>query len=148
MAGRILTKEELNQLSRQIAGIEEKTTAELRVVVRHRRHWTERKLTPRQIAEREFRALGMAKTKEGTGILVFILVGERLFELLADHGIIKVLPEDFWENLAGKLSEHFSRKNFFHGLTTSLTEIGEVLETRLPATGPNTDEFPNDVIEE
>lgn len=148
MIKKILTKDELNQLSRQISGIEEKTKAELRVVVRHRRHWSERKMTSRQIAEREFRALGMAKTKEGTGILVFILVGERQFELLADHGIINVLPEKYWEDLAGKLSEHFSKQRFFHGLTTSLAEVGEVLEERLPAKGPNTDEFPNEIIEE
>lgn len=145
---KILTKEELKQLSQQITGIETKTSAEIRVVVRHKRHWSEHKLTARQVAEREFKALGMTKTREGTGILVFILVGERRFELLADHGVIKVFPEQFWEDLAGKLSGHFSRQNFFHGLTTSLAEIGEVLESKLPPTGSNPDELPNDIIED
>lgn len=148
MIQRILSKEELKQLSAQIAGIEEKTSAEIRVVVRHKRHWSERKLTARQVAEREFKLLGMTKTKEGTGILVFILVGERRFELLADYGIIKVLPDDYWIRLAQKLSEHFSKQNFFHGLRTSLAEIGEVLESKLPPSGSNPDELPNDIIED
>ncbi|MCL4540520.1 MAG: TPM domain-containing protein [Bacteroidetes bacterium] len=148
MIKKILTKEELKQLSQQISGIETKTSAEIRVVVRHRRHWSEHKMTARQVAEREFKTLGMTKTKHGTGILVFILVGERRFELLADHGVINVLPEDFWENLAGKLSGHFSRQNFFHGLTTSLAEIGEVLEDKLPRTDSNPDELPNEIIED
>lgn len=148
MIQKILTKEELKQLSQQISGIETKTSAEIRVVVRHKRHWSEHNLTPRQVAEREFKTLGMTKTKEGTGILVFILVGERRFELLADHGIIKVLPGEFWERLAGKLSEHFSKQNFFHGLTTSLAEVGEILESKLPPTGSNPDELPNDIIED
>lgn len=148
MAQRILTKDELKQLSQQIAEVEKKTSAEIRVVVRHKKHWTERRLDARQVAEREFSALGMTKTKEGTGILVFILVGERKFELLADKGIIKVLPEEFWSGLAGKLSAHFSKQNFFHGLKTSLAEIGEVLESKLPPTGTNPDELPNDIIEE
>ncbi|HQT92907.1 MAG TPA: TPM domain-containing protein [Candidatus Kryptobacter bacterium] len=148
MIEKILSKEQLKQLSGQIGAIEEKTSAEIRVVVRHRKHWSERKLSARQVAEREFRKLGMTKTKEGTGILVFILVGERQFEILADHGIIKVLPDEFWANLAGKLSEHFSKKNFFHGLSVSLAEIGEVLESKLPRTSSNPDELPNDIIEE
>lgn len=148
MIEKILSKEQLKQLSGQIGTIEEKTSAEIRVVVRHRKHWSERKLSARQVAEREFRKLGMTKTKEGTGILVFILVGERQFEILADHGIIKVLPDEFWANLAGKLSEHFSKKNFFHGLSVSLAEIGEVLESKLPRTSSNPDELPNDIIEE
>ncbi|OYV87737.1 MAG: hypothetical protein B7Z63_01875 [Ignavibacteriae bacterium 37-53-5] len=148
MIEKILSKEQLKQLSGQIGAIEEKTYAEIRVVVRHRKHWSERKLSARQVAEREFRKLGMTKTKEGTGILVFILVGERQFEILADHGIIKVLPDEFWANLAGKLSEHFSKKNFYHGLSVSLAEIGEVLESKLPRTSSNPDELPNDIIEE
>ncbi len=148
MVKRILTKDELKQLSLSIAEIEKKTSAEIRVVVRHRKHWSERKLDARQVAEREFKALGMTKTREGTGILVFILVGERKFEILADHGIMKVLPDDYWVDLAGRLSEHFSKQNFFHGLKTSLAEIAEVLESKLPPTGANPDELPNDIIEE
>lgn len=148
MIEKILTKEELKELSRQIAGIETKTSAELRVVVRHKKHWSEHKLTARQVAEREFKTLGMTKTRQGTGILVFILVRDRQFELLADHGVIKVLPEQFWKNLAGKLSEHFSKRNFFHGLTASLAEIGEVLEAKLPPTGSNPDELSNEIIED
>ena len=148
MIEKILSKEQLKQLSGQIGAIEEKTSAEIRVVVRHRKHWSERKLSARQVAEREFRKLGMTKTKEGTGILVFILVGDRQFEILADQGIIKVLPDEFWANLAGKLSEHFSKRNFFNGLSVSLAEIGEVLESKLPRTSSNPDELPNDIIEE
>jgi len=145
---KILTKQELRQLSDEIAGIEKKTSAEIRVVVRHKKHWSERKLDARQVAEREFITLGMTRTRQGTGILVFILVSERKFELLADKGIIAVLPADFWTNIAGKLSEHFSRRNFYHGLSTSLAEIGEILESKLPPSADNPDELSNDIIEE
>lgn len=145
---RILSKQELHQLSQQIADVEMKTSAEIRVVVRHRKHWSERKLTPRQVAQREFGTLGMTKTSQGTGILIFVLVSERKFELLADRGIIEVLPAEFWEDLASKLSGHFSKSNFYHGLRASLAEIGEILETKLPSTGKNPDELPNDIIEE
>ncbi len=145
---RILTKDELAQLSRQIGEIEKKTSAEIRVVVRHRKHWSERKLTARQVAQREFTSLGMTKTDGGTGILVFILVSERKFELLADHGIIKVLPNEYWTGIAGKLSEHFSKRNFYHGLKVSLEEIGGILGEKLPPAGKNSNELPNDIIEE
>jgi uncharacterized membrane protein len=145
---KILTRSELTKLSERISEIETKTRAEIRVVVRHKRHWSERRLTLRQIAEREFRSLGMNKTKFGTGILIFILVSERKFEILADHGIMDVLPNEFWENMATKLSDHFSKSNFYHGLLTSLAEVGEVLESKLPSVGGEQDELPNDIIEE
>lgn len=138
---KILTKADLQQLSEQISEIEKKTCAEIRVVVRHRKHWSERKLTPRQIAEREFGMLGMKKTKFKTGILVFILLSQRKFELLADRGIITALPEEFWTNVAGKLSEHFSKSNFYHGLRTSLAEVGEILESKLPPVAGEQENF-------
>ena len=145
---KILTKEELHSLSEQISEIEKKTSAEIRIVLRHKKHWSERKLSARQVAEREFKTLEMTNTKEGTGILVFILVSERKFELLADRGIIAVLPEDFWMKAAAKLSEHFSNRNFHHGLKTALAEVGEILESKLPPVASNPNELSNDVIEE
>jgi len=148
MERKILSKAELINLSDQIAEIEKSTSAEIRVVVRHKKHWTERKLDARKVAEREFVSLGMIKTKDRTGILVFILVSERRFELLADVGVIRVLPAEFWTATAQRLSEHFSKRNFFEGLKNVLSEIGIVLKEKLPPAGDNPEELPNDVIEE
>ena len=148
MERKILSKAELINLSDQIAEIEKSTSAEIRVVVRHKKHWTERKLDARKVAEREFVSLGMIKTKDRTGILVFILVSERTFELLADVGVISVLPAEFWTATAQRLSEHFSKRNFFEGLKNVLSEIGIVLKEKLPPAGDNPEELPNDVIEE
>lgn len=145
---RILTKQEMEKLSQQISEIEKKTAAEIRIVVRHSKHWSERKLNARQVAEREFRTLGMKATKEGTGVLMFILVSERKFELLADTGVFKVLPSEFWTALAHKMSEHFSKSNFYHGLEESLHEIGEILEEKLPPSGKPRNELPNEIVEE
>ena len=145
---KILTKNELAELGAQIGRIEEKTAAELRIVIRHKKHWSERKLTARQVAEREFGTLGMSKTRNGTGILFFILVSEKVFELLADKGVLAALPDDYWIKMAAGLSEHFSKSNFFHGLKTSLKEIGDVLEQRLPSVSVAGEDLPNDVIEE
>ncbi|HEY9167384.1 MAG TPA: TPM domain-containing protein [Candidatus Kryptonia bacterium] len=145
---RIISRQELTNLSAQIAEIEKNTSAEIRVVVRHRKHWSERKLTARQVAEREFVLLGMSKTDNRSGILVFILVSERQFELLADSGVVKVLPDEYWTSVAQKLSEHFSKSNFYHGLTMSLSEIGTILKDKLPAAGGKSNELPNDIIEE
>ena len=92
--------------------------------------------------------LGMTKTRRETGILVFILVSERRFEILADRGIVAALPQEHWEKTAEKLSEHFSKSNFSHGLKTILSELGEVLENRLPHSSTDQNELPNDIIEE
>jgi len=145
---KILTKAELRQLSEKIAVIESRSRAEIRIVVRHRRHWSERRLSPRQIAEREFHILGMTRTKEHTGILIFILLKDRKFEIIADKGVNQVVPATFWDNIASKLSRHFSETNFHEGLMEVLREVEELVVEKLPVGSRNADELPNDVIEE
>ncbi|MGC8595208.1 MAG: TPM domain-containing protein [Candidatus Kryptoniota bacterium] len=135
-------------MSEKIASIESRSRVEIRIVVRHRKHWSERRLLPRQLAEREFHVLGMSNTKEHTGILIFILVKDRKFEIVADTGVNEVVPATFWDNIASKLSRHFTETNFFKGLIEALKEVEDLVVEKLPAGAKNTDELPNDVIEE
>lgn len=145
---KVLNRAELKELSERIAKIESRSRAEIRIVVRHRRHWSERKLTPRQIAEREFHILGMTGTKWRTGILIFILLKDRKFEIVVDKGVIEVVPSTFWNGIALKLSKHFSETNFYKGLVEVLKEVEDLVVEKLPAINPHADELPNDVIEE
>src|SRR5215212_463190 len=57
----------------------------------------------RHVAERTFERLGMTKTKERNGVLLFIASEEQQFVILGDQGIDARVPAGFWDDIAEKL---------------------------------------------
>jgi uncharacterized membrane protein len=94
---KILSKKELTDLSAVITKAEKNTSGEIRVVVRHRRYLKERKLSLHDLALGEFCRLGMEKTRDKTGVLIFLLISERKFHIVADEGINTKVTEGTWD---------------------------------------------------
>lgn len=145
---KILSKDDLQTIASVIAEVEKQADGELRVVLRHHRHLTERKLSLHELALREFTRLGMHKTQHRNGILIFLLVSERRFQIIADEGIHTKVEDGTWEAVAATMSSHFRERNFRKGITEALRAVGEILSRHFPATGQKANELPNDVVEE
>lgn len=145
----ILTKAELRHLATSIGEAELTSSGQIRIVVRHHRHWDERRLSLHDLALKEFHHLGMEKTRNRTGVLILILLSERRFQIIADEGIHKKVEDGTWDGLAHNLSAHFQRGNFQQGLQEAILEVGRVLTRHFPVTpGETTDELPNEIIEQ
>ena len=124
----------------------EKTTAgEIRVGIRQRRTRGERKLTLEQMARKEFHELGMTKTQGKTGILIFLLLEDRQFYILADEGIHSKVDEGTWARIATEMSGHFSRKQFRDGVIFGVQSVGHVLSKHVPAGRKDPNELSNEV---
>lgn len=145
---KILSKEELNALSSEIAEIEQNTAGELRVVLRHHRHLAERKFSLHDLALKEFTRLGMHRTKHRNGVLIFLLISERKFQIVADEGIHSRVEDGTWDGIARTMSSHFREKNFKKGISVALHTVGAVLARHFPRTGETANELSNDVVEE
>jgi uncharacterized membrane protein len=143
-----LTREDLIFLSKKIAEAERHTLGEIRVVLRHRRHWRERKLSLHELALREFRRLGMGNTSGRTGVLVLLLLSERSFQIIADEGIHRHVPEGTWESIASAMSERFRNGNFRDGLAHAVDRAGEELARYVPGERGGRNQLPDEVIEE
>jgi len=143
-----LTKDDLKFLSEKIVEAETKTCGEIRVVVRHRRHWKERSLSVHDLALGEFYRLGMDKTTLRTGILIILLLSERTFHIIADEGIHSRVEEGTWESIASAMSGHFMKGNFREGISHAIERVGAVLARHFPPTPDHAGQLPNDVIEE
>jgi len=142
-----LTKDELHALSGVITEMEKNTSGEIRVVVRHRRHWKERKLSLHELALGEFYRLGMDKTRDRTGILILLLFSERKFHIVADEGIHKSVDDGTWDKIAEAMSDHFKKGNFFLGISEAIRAVGTELATYFPRKSDDTNELSNDIIE-
>jgi uncharacterized membrane protein len=141
----LLTQEELQKIADAIALAERNTSGEIRVSIRKRRAWNERKLSLHAFALKNFYQLGMDKTKEKCGVLLFFSVGERSFQIIADEGIHKKVSDRYWNDLAGTLTAHFREKKFCDGICEVVKDIGTKLVTEFPRQAGDTNELPNDV---
>ncbi|HUN66132.1 MAG TPA: TPM domain-containing protein [Bacteroidota bacterium] len=145
---KILSKEDLGILAAEIAGMELTTSGELRVVIRHHRHFTEWRRAIHEIALSEFRRLGMHHTRDHTGVLIFLLVSERRFHIIADEGIHAKVADGTWDAVAAGMSAHFRQGNFRQGISEAIAAVGTVLAREFPRTEGKGNELPDDVIEE
>jgi len=145
---KILSKDDLHALSTEIAEIEKKTAGELRIVLRHHRHLAERKLSLHELALKEFTRMGMHRTKHRSGVLIFLLISERKFQIIADEGIHSRVEDGTWDGVAAAMSSHFKGNNFKTGLSEALQTVGNILALHFPAAGESGNELPNDVVEE
>ncbi len=141
-----LSDEALDNIAITISEIEKKTSGELRVCIKRRRGFLEKKYTPRDIALKEFVKLKMNETKDKTGILFFLIFDEKKYEIIADEGINSKISPDFWNEISDKIKNHFTNKNYHKGIIEGLNEMGNVLIKEFPVNEDDRDELSNEVI--
>ena len=79
--------DELLRISNKIKEMEKTTAGEICVSIKEKRSLLEKRKSVRELAEKEFFKLGVANTRDKTGILIFLLLANRSFYILADSGI-------------------------------------------------------------
>ena len=142
-----LSNDDLNILAERIAEAEKSTSGEIRVVVRHRRRWSERKLSLHELALQEFRKLGMERTQDRTGVLIMLLYTERSFQIIADEGIHKKVEAGTWDQVAGRMSALFKEGKFVGGIGEAIREVGATMSQHFPRAQSDRDELSNQVVE-
>jgi len=141
-----LSDEDLDTISATISEIEKKTSGEIRVCIKKRRGFLEKKYTSRDIALQEFEKLKMNKTKDKTGILFFLIFDEKKFEIIADEGINSKISPDYWNEISDRIKNHFLSKNYLAGIRQGIVELGEVLVKEFPCKDDDRNELSNEVI--
>ena len=97
-------------------------------------------------ADKAFARLGMTQTKERNGVLFFVVPSRRQFVVLGDQGIHAKVGQEFWRQVADRVSERFREGDFTGGLVKGIEEVGEQLGTHFPYdTASDVDELTNDV---
>lgn len=140
-----LSKKDLNDVAGAIAEQEKRTSGEIRVAVRQKRSKKERGMSVEQLARLEFVHLGMMKTKERTGILIFILLEAREFFILADEHINEKVGQVTWQAIAGTMAGRFAKSEFREGLLGAVGDVGDHLAKHFPIRAGDTNELSNEV---
>jgi uncharacterized membrane protein len=145
---KFLTKPQLQSLAMVIAEAEKSTSGEIRVVIKHRRKWNERKLSLHELALKEFYSLSMQNTRDHTGVLILLLISNRKFQIVADEGINSKVKEGTWDQIAGAMSGYFKDRRYFDGIAETVKSVGAELAKHFPSKSDDTNELSNEIIEQ
>ena len=97
------------------------------------------------MAESTFFRAGINKTKEASGILIYISYLEQKVRILADFGIASKIEVSVWNQIAKNLADNL-KTNATEAICEAVKECGKVLEENFPAKDENPDEISNELI--
>jgi len=140
-----LTEDELHQIAAKIKEKEGNTAGEIVVSVKEKKPLLKQKKTVSDLAVLEFKKLGIKKTRDHTGILIFILLKEREFYILADSAIHEKVEENTWEGVKDRMQDKFREKKFCDGILNAVDEVGTILAKHFPRKSDDTNELSDEV---
>ncbi len=131
------------RIVRAIGAAEGRTSAEIRVHVTRR--------VPEDIearALRRFELLGMTKTAERNGVLIYIAPRAKRFRVLGDVAIHEKAGPEFWTGVAAVMEERFRKGEFTEGVLEGIARVGETLAAHFPRRADDRNELPDTIDEE
>jgi putative membrane protein len=99
-----------------------------------------------EIAVKDFHSLGMHKTKDRTGVLIFILFKQRYFDIVADSGIYEKIPNTVWNDMEAKTKHQFRHGNFGEQLLDIIDITGKLLAKEFPGKADDKNELSDEVV--
>ncbi len=86
-----------------------------------------------QLAHREFNAHAMANPKQQHRILLFVSLGERYVEIVADHETHALAPAGSWNKIVDEFLATVKAGRVADGLLAATAACGAILKTHHPA---------------
>ena len=99
----------------------------------------------RQVAQKTFERLGMTKTAQRNGILLFIATDDQRFVILGDQGIHERVGADFWEKVVMRIGERFKLSQFNEGIIEAIDDAGSLLALHFPFEKSDVDELSDEI---
>ena len=96
-------------------------------------------------AQRVFKKLGMHKTKERNGVLIYIATVSHKIAIVGDEGIHAKLGMDFWNKLVERLIQQFKAQKKAEALADCIVECGKQLGKYFPRQADDRNELQNNI---
>lgn len=134
------------RISSKIKELERSTSGEICVSIKEGKPFLKKRKSVRELAISEFIRLGIKKTQDNTGVLIFILLKEREFYILADQAINQKVNENTWDGIKEEMQKMFKHGDFCKGILSGLEQIGKILSRHFPIKEGDVDELSNKVV--
>ncbi len=119
---------------------EKKTSGEIRVFISHKKIDD-----PIPVAQAHFVEMGMAKTQDRNGVLIFVAPRAHKFAIIGDTGVHARCGDDFWRQVADEMTGHFRKSEFSSGIIHGITRAGELLASHFPRHPGDRNQLPDDI---
>jgi putative membrane protein len=95
----------------------------------------------------QFRARGLERTRDRTGVLIFACMTDHVAEVVADAAIYERVEPEFWGSTIMALLGGIRAGRTADGLVAAVTHAGGALAEHFPPRPDDRDELPNHLIE-
>lgn len=139
-ARNFFSPEQIEDIKLAILNAELDTSGEIRVHIENN--------CPGDVMDRSaaiFKKLGMHKTAQRNGVLIYLSVKNRKFAIIGDSGINAVVDKEYWERIKLRMLEAFRVEKFTEGLVNAIHEVGLSLKTTFPFNKDDKNELPDDL---
>ena len=135
----------LNQLRHEdiVAAIRQaelSTSGEIRVFISHKPV-----TDPLPVAQACFLKLGMERTRQRNGVLIFVAPRSHKFAVIGDAGVHAHCGDVFWRELTDVMAGYFRKSEFTSGIVQGIRKAGQLLTQHFPVRPGDQNELPDDV---
>ncbi len=136
----IFSEKEQQLISEAVESAERFTSGEIRICVE--KTCTEPVLDR---AANYFKKLGMHKTAQRNGVLIYIAIQDHQFAIIGDAGINQLVPHNFWDSTKEAMLGYFKNGDLAGGITAGVKLAGEQLQTFFPYRDGDVNELPDEI---
>ena len=92
-----------------------------------------------------FAKVGMHKTKNRNGVLIYLAVENKKFAIIGDTGINSKVPVDFWDRTKELIESKFREQKYPEGIVEGILMVGQQLKEFFPHKRDDVNELPDDI---
>jgi len=138
-------KESMQRIENAIAASEKTHFGEICFVVESNLHAFDivRHVSAKKRAIEIFSKFHVWDTAQNNGVLIYLLLADHDFEIVADRGIHHHVGTEGWEQISREMEKHFKHGDFELGVLQGIAKIAEHLNRHFPSGSENTNELSN-----
>jgi uncharacterized membrane protein len=137
---KFFSEQEKKNIVLAITSAEKETSGEIRLHLER-----SAKMEPMKRAIQVFNKIGMNKTAQRNGVLLYLATGDHQFAIIGDKGINELVPDNYWDDIALELGNYFKNREFCEGVCQGIVRIGEKLKEFFPYQTDDENELSDDI---
>lgn len=141
-AASLFSPDDLDAIARAVGVAEAATSAELRVHLERR---VPAGADPMARAREVFAALGMHRTAERNGVLIYLAVEDHKLAIVGDEGIHTRVGAQYWEHVRDLMLERLRTGAARDAVLMAVGDVGAVLRQHYGRRPDDTNELSNEV---
>lgn len=96
-----------------------------------------------RVATEQFFTRSVSRTRDRSGILIFVSLAEHYARIIADDGIAARVPQSHWQGAVDALTAHVREGRVADGFIAAVERCADVLAQQFPSTDGSLNELPD-----